>query len=172
MKIAELPSSSYAPYYEVYISKVDKTLTLLEALHTGMDKTTSFFRSLPQDRINYRYALGKWSPKEILRHIIDTERIFSYRALRLGRKDKTPIIGFDQDIYVNATHLEGVTMVNLLKEYRAVRTATIALFETFLEDNYHFIGRASDMQLSAGAAGTIIAGHEIYHVQVINERYL
>lgn len=172
MTSQDLHASEHHDYYAQYINLVPKDQTLLEALRSGMKTTIAFFESLDETTLNYRYAEGKWTPKEILLHLIDAERVFSYRALRFARKDSTPLQGFEQDDYIRPSKAYDRSVPSLLKEYRAVREATIALFETMDNEMLSSIGVASGSNLSARAAGFITAGHDRSHIKIIKERYL
>jgi len=166
-----ISNTEYNSYYKRY---VDKALEkpLLQGLADGMLKTHDFFESIPKEKHEYRYAEGKWTPKEILLHIIDTERVFTYRALQFARAKNVEIKGFDQDEFAANSYANKRTMQQLLEEYMAVRTATVVLFNTFSENTLQQMGVASTSPLSVRAAGYIISGHEKHHIAIINERYL
>jgi hypothetical protein len=157
------------PYYHKYISKV-KTEDLNESLQSG--DHVSFLKTIPAGKWDYRYAPGKWTIKELVQHIIDTERIFSYRALRFARKDATPLPGFEQDDYVLHAESGNRTPAGLIKEFEAVRTATAALFDSFTENQLESEGTASGASVYVRAIGFIILGHSIHHIDVLKERYL
>jgi uncharacterized damage-inducible protein DinB len=124
------------------------------------------------DKFDYRYAEGKWTIKEIIQHIIDTERIFSYRALRISRNDKTPLPGFEENDYVDNTDANKRGLQELLTELSAVRHATLLLFKSFSEEQLARIGIASENEISVRAIGFIIIGHQKHHQKVFEERYL
>lgn len=123
-------------------------------------------------KLGFAYAEGKWTLAEAIVHIIDTERIFQYRSLRIARNDKTPLPGFDQDDYVPQSNASGRSTTSLIEEYKAVRDATITLFSSFDEEAMLRIGIASDSKMSTRALGFIISGHQAHHVKIIKERYL
>ncbi|MBX2873419.1 MAG: DinB family protein [Saprospiraceae bacterium] len=164
-------SSEYNPYYETYIGKVGEgnILTILEQQEVEM---VSLYESIPADRWEYRYAEGKWTSKEVLLHIIDAERIFVYRALRVGRADATPLPGFTQDPYVESSAANDRSPASLIAEYRAVRQATLALFKNLPASAWEQIGTASDSPVSPLALAYMIAGHELHHAKITKERYL
>ena len=137
-----------------------------------MDTVVSFYESIPLLKHDYAYAEGKWTVKDILLHIIDTERIFAYRALRIARQDKTPLAGFEQDDYVASGNAKARNLENLLQEYKFVRQSTIVLYRSFNLKALNAIGEASGSSISVRAMGYIITGHENHHNQVIEERYL
>ncbi len=143
----------------------------LQALTDGRDHLNALLSEWPPERWDFRYAPGKWSVKEILLHLIDSERVFAYRALCIARGEQTPLPGFEQDDYVPLSGAEGRSPESLLEEYRAVREATLSLFRHLPEESLTRIGKASDNPLSARAAAWIIAGHEVHHLRVIEERY-
>jgi hypothetical protein len=122
--------------------------------------------------LSFRYAPGKWSVSEVLMHILDTERIFQYRALRLGRKDDTPLPGFDQDGYVPESCADGRTLKDLISEYRVIRESSLLLFKSLPSDRLLFKGNASGQDISLGALGFIMCGHQKHHRNILRERYL
>lgn len=168
----DIKSEEFNPYYSLYIDKVDSTRHLMEALENGKEETIAFFKQIPEDKLDYKYAQGKWTPKEVLLHLIDTERIFSYRALRSSRKEKVDLPGFEQDDYVVHSNASSRNMQSLLKEYSAVRESTIALYENLTNEQLENLGSGSGSPFTARALGFINAGHEIHHIQIIKERYL
>ncbi len=171
-KASDLQGTEYNEYYSQYIGLVPKDETLLQALISGRDECINFFRNVDVHKLDFRYAEGKWTPKEILLHVIDAERVFSYRALRFARKDTTPVQGFDQDDYVKPSKAYSRSLDSLLDEYQSVREATISLFKSMDNEMLASIGVASGSELSARAAGFIVAGHDRSHINIIKERYL
>ena len=161
----------FHPYYNTYISKVESE-NFFEELKKSCQLTCQLLPSLTHDQWNYRYAPGKWSIKEVLLHIIDTERIFAYRALRIARNDMTPIEGFEQDEYIPFLEADHRTPSSIIDEYRAVRKSTLELFRNFTEDMLSRVGTASERPFTPLAIGFIIAGHEIHHLNIITDRYL
>lgn len=165
-----LEPSEFNPYFAKYINLAFSN-DITESLAKAMVATHDFFEGIPAEKLNYRYEEGKWTPLQVMLHIIDTERVFAYRALYFARSTGGKLIGFDQDEFVENTtndlHIE-----HLLKEFIAVRTATITLFKSFDEISLKKIGTASGNRLSVRAAGYIICGHEAHHIDVIKERYL
>ncbi|MFK7833416.1 MAG: DinB family protein [Winogradskyella sp.] len=167
-----LNSNEYHPYYKAYIDKAISTSDIVEALKQNLEIVMAFYSEIPTEKQHYAYAAGKWTIQDILLHMIDTERIFAYRALRIARKDKTPMLGFEQDDYVPYGFASTRTLESLLEEYKAVRQATIALFSSFGAETLLEIGEASGSPFSVRALGYIIVGHENHHNEVIQERYL
>ncbi|MEZ4802649.1 MAG: DinB family protein [Gelidibacter sp.] len=171
MTAKDLQSNEYNPYYQTYINKTEN-LNLKDGLRHNFETVSSFLKILPADKLEYRYAEGKWTIKEVLLHLVDAERIFAYRALRIAREDQTPLPGFDQDIYVVPSKANDRSFESLINEYKTVRDATIALFDTFDQKMLTAIGTASNSPISVRALGFIIMGHENHHCEVIKERYL
>jgi hypothetical protein len=124
------------------------------------------------DKFDFRYAEGKWTIKDIIQHLIDAERVFSYRAMRISRNDKTPLPGFEENDYVENTNANGRSIQDLLTELSAVRQSTLLLFKSFSEEQFGRIGVASNADVSVRAIGFIIIGHQKHHQKVFQERYL
>lgn len=172
MKIIAKPQAGeYAPYTISYIGLLPDDGLVLEHLRDNLTATSSFLRSLDPERLNYRYAPGKWTIKEILAHLLDDERIYSYRALRFARNDKTELPGFDQDDYAPESRANERALEDLLDEFTTVRYATISLFNSFDDLVLTRMGLASGNIMSVRAAAYHIAGHELRHLNVIKERY-
>jgi uncharacterized damage-inducible protein DinB len=127
--------------------------------------------SVADDEAITPYAPGKWTVKQVLGHIIDAERIFSYRALRIARDDNTPLPGFEQDDYVANADFNSLSLTELLQEYSAVRRATILLFRHLPADAWTRRGTASDNEVTVRALAYIIAGHDQHHYRILCERY-
>lgn len=162
-------AGDYPAYFETYVSKVlgDEVLNTLSST-----KTIELFSGLTPEQWSYSYAPGKWNLKEVLIHILDTERIFAYRALRMSRSDMAPLQGFEQDDYVPYYEVEHRTPASLISEYQAVRKATLAMFDNFSEAHYKRKGIAGGKEVSVLALAYMIAGHEIHHHQLIEQKYL
>jgi DinB superfamily len=160
----------YAPYYVRYISLVtgDDIITTLEK---QLPETVSLLSARKEEEGDFRYAPGKWSIKEALGHVTDTERIFCYRALRIARNDKTPIEGFEQDDYVKYGSFGQCRLVALVDEFTSVRKATLSLFRGLDETAWTRRGVASENEFSVRALAYIIAGHELHHRMLFQERY-
>ena len=172
MKISDLSASEYNPYYKTYIDKVSSSGTLEGNLIRGGEQIVEFFRGIPIDSLEFRYAEGKWTIKEVFQHIIDTERVFAHRCFRIARHDSTPLAGFEQDDYIIPSKANLKPINDLLEEYQAVRKNTTMLIKSLSNEDLEFIGSANGGNLSARAAIFIILGHEIHHVNVVRERYL
>jgi len=163
-------AGEYAEYYANYISKVPGTdvLGILEAQRLHMSQ---LFAGRTERDGNFRYAPGKWTVKEVLGHITDAERIFTYRALRIARGDQTPLPSFEQDDYVKSGGFAARTLGDLVEEFGAVRSASSALFRSFNEEGWSRRGVASQKQVTVRALGFITAGHQIHHRMVLEEQY-
>jgi len=163
-------AGEYAEYYANYISKVPGTdvLGILESQRLHMSQ---LFAGRTERDGNFRYAPGKWTVKEVLGHITDAERIFTYRALRIARGDQTPLPSFEQDDYVKNGGFAARTLGDLVEEFGAVRSASSALFRSFNEEAWSRRGVASQKQVTVRALGFITAGHQIHHRMVLEEQY-
>jgi uncharacterized damage-inducible protein DinB len=163
--------SEYAAYYGKYIALVpDGDLAVI--LNRQINATAELLSSLSEQQSNYAYAPGKWSIKEVLGHVMDTERIFAYRALRIARNDKTPLPGYEQDDYVATAKFNGRSLPGLLEEFAAVRKASIELFKHFSDEEWQRRGTANQNEITARSLGYIVAGHELHHMDVVRTRYL
>jgi len=171
MKPNELSQTEYSSFYATYINAVED-VSLIEGLEKGLGQMDSFMESIPAAKLEYRYAEGKWTIKDILLHLIDAERIFAYRALRIGRGDKTPLPGFEENDYVPIALANSRTLESLLEEFQFVRKSTLCLFNSFSVEQLAYFGTASNNQISVRAIGFIISGHQNHHLRVISERYL
>ena len=153
-------------------TSVNSFLDIVLGLKKNVISVVDFYQNIPSEKLEHAYAEGKWTPKDILLHIIDTERVFVYRAMRIARQDKTEMVGFEQDDYVDAGKANNRTINSLIEEYKAVRNATIVLFDSFSDEELKSIGKANGSPVSVRAIGYIITGHENHHNNVIRERYL
>ena len=169
IRISKPAATEFNPYYEKYITLVGEDA--LAALRAGGAATPRLLSGVSESQAMFRYAPGKWSVKEVLGHIMDCERVFLYRALWIGRGDKTPMPGFEETDWVPAGRFDRRTLPELLTEYVAVRAATVALLSTFEEEDLVRMGTANDSPVSVRALVHIIAGHELHHVGLLRERY-
>ena len=158
-------------FYFRYINQV-KGDDFMQALKESAENTPTFLSTLTPSQWEHRYAPNKWSIKEMMVHVTDSERIFAYRALRIARGDKTPLPGFEQNDYVPLSKASDRSPESIMSEYRAVRNATIEMFKNFDKDMLSQIGTASNTPVSVLALGFIIAGHEQHHLNILQERYL
>ncbi len=162
--------TEYNPYYATYISKV-KGDNFIQNLKEQKFETLAILAKLSSAEWNHKYAPEKWTVKEVMMHIMDTERIFAYRALRVARNDQTPMPGFDQNDYVPFYHATKRSGSSIMEEYESLRNSTITLFENLSEEDFARLGEASGSPVSPLSLGYMIAGHEIHHVQLLHERY-
>jgi uncharacterized damage-inducible protein DinB len=160
----------YAPYYETYISKV-KGSDIVGVLEAQRLQMAHLFAARSERDGNFRYAPDKWTVKEVLGHVSDAERIFAYRALRIARGDQTPLPGFEQEDYVRGGNFAERTLVDLAEEFELVRAASIALFKSLQKDAWQRRGVASKNEVSVRALAFIVAGHELHHRLILEERY-
>lgn len=168
----QFTEEEFAPFYANYVALANKESSIVEGLTVRLNETVSFFQSVPNDKLDFQYAIGKWTIKDLLLHLIDAERIFAYRALRIARKDSTELSGFEEDDYVVEAKATSREMKSIIKEYVSVRKATLTLYQSFTKEQLLRIGRASNCSVSVRAIGYIIQGHEKHHVNIIKERYL
>ena len=166
-----LSSSEFNPYYKGYINNAADE-DIVKGLRQNIVKCVEFYGNIHDEKHDYAYAEGKWTVKEVLLHVIDTERIFAYRALRISRDDATPMAGFEQDDYVLNSDTTKRSLESLIGEYKTVRAASISLFESISQDNLMNIGTASNSPISVRAIGYILTGHENHHNRILEERYL
>ncbi|MDP1677470.1 MAG: DinB family protein [Bacteroidota bacterium] len=172
IKIEKPKSGEYDPYAIMYIKLLPDDGRVLHHLKNNFTKTKRFISSLPKKKLTYRYSKDKWTIKEILVHIIDDERIYAYRALRIARGDKTPLPGFEQNDYVPFSKANERTLANIFTEYETVRNATLSLFNSFNKEDLVRTGTANDHMVSVRALIYHLAGHELHHMNIIKERYL
>ncbi len=168
---SQLKPTEYHKFYKNYITKATSK-NILEGLLLNLEAVTNFYNAIPNTKHNFVYAEGKWTVKDILLHISDTERILAYRALRIARGDSTPLAGFEQDGFVVNGNANARNLKTLLDEYIAVRQSTIALYKSFDSDSLLKMGEASGTAISVRALGYIITGHENHHNTIIKELYL
>ncbi|HEX8149898.1 MAG TPA: DinB family protein [Pyrinomonadaceae bacterium] len=171
-RIEKPKEGEYPPYAVVYVGLLPDDGLVLRHMRENLKATTAFMLSLPEEKLTYRYAEGKWTVKEILAHVIDDERIYAYRALRFARNDPTELPGFDQDAYAPHSGANRRTVESLLGEFASVRRATIALFDSLDDEALARSGVADGNRATVRALAYHIAGHELRHMGVIRERYL
>ncbi len=158
-------------YYHKYVRLVQED-SVADALANNAKKTTSFLLAIPEDKWMYRYAEGKWSIKELVQHMIDTERIFSYRALCIARGERASLPGFDENTYAAASAADHRSKDELLEDFFAVRKSTVLLFQSFADDQLKRVGIANNNPVSVDGIGFITAGHVSHHLNILQERYL
>lgn len=171
MLLSELPTSEYNPFYHTYVMALGD-VDLLDELRNGKQVLLSLLEEIPEEKLTYAYAEGKWTLSEVLVHMLDTERIFQYRALCIARNDKSEFPGFDQDAYVPVSNANNRSKKDLIDEYVAVRDSSITLFASLDEEALKRVGVASGSKMSVRALGFITSGHQAHHVRILRERYL
>ena len=157
-------------FHQGYVKSLGSGDLIPMLLKTG-DAFIDFGRKLTEAQGNYRYAEGKWSIKELIQHVIDTERVFIYRAMRFARKDQTPLAGFEQDDYVSFSDADKRSIHSLMNEFANLRASTIDLFTSFTPDMRSHKGISNGVEISVEAIGYIISGHLNHHLNTIYERY-
>ena len=166
------PDLSRVPeFYHGYISSV-KENDLLTGLKSSTKNLFELLKSIPPGKQGYRYADGKWTIKEVVQHMIDGERVFTYRALRFARKDDTPLPGFDENLFADTSKADKRNWDDLVEEFAAVRKSSEAMFASFDEEQLESSGIASENSTYVLGIGYIVAGHVNHHCQIIKERYL
>jgi len=171
MNSNQLPVNEYSKFNATYIKAIEN-VELLEELEISLHDFIKFVQNIPLEKFDYRYAEGKWTIKDIIQHIIDAERIFSYRALRISRNDKTPLPGFEENEFVKNTNANNRNIQELLTEFSAVRHSNLFLFKSFSQEQLTKMGVVSDNDVSVRALGFLIIGHQKHHQKVFQERYL
>lgn len=169
--IAPPDASEYAPYYNTYISLVGGH-DILESLSRLGAEASGLYSGLSEEQGDVRYAPGKWSIREVLGHVIDTERIMTYRALRFSRNDAANLPGFEQEGYVQFGPYAHCKLSDLVDEFTCVRQASLYLFRNLDEAAWMRRGTADQKQITVRSLGYIVAGHELHHRKIVQERYL
>ena len=173
MQIIKKPNKDeYAPYAIMYIDLVPQDGLVLKHLQEALQSTQQFILALPPEKLAVHWKEGEWSIKEILVHIIDTERIFCYRALRFARNDASGLAGFEQDAYIPYSGANERDIAEILEEYTAVRQATLTFFNSLEEEALARAGLVGGNGVSVRAIAWMVAGHEIHHMNSIRENYL
>lgn len=170
MKTSAIIPGEYNAYYQTYIDKLPDE-ELITILKDQKKEFVIYLKGLKEEDLKHSYAEGKWTVAQVLQHLIDTERIFQYRALTIAREDLTPLPGFDQDAYVPISKANRRSLASYIKEFELVRDAGIALFESFEEEMSEKLGEASKSPLSPRAAGFIAAGHQKHHLLLFKSHY-
>ncbi|HZG56641.1 DinB family protein [Paenibacillus sp.] len=171
MNIAKPVDGDYNPYFKTYIDLVEDG-DIVAALETQAGEMRRLLSSISPEKAAYRYAADKWSVAEVVGHIADTERVMSYRLLRVARGDRTPLPGFDQDVFVRNADFGACTPERLAEDYEAVRGATLSLLKGLQEAALARRGVVSDRETTAAALAYVIAGHERHHLNILKDKYL
>lgn len=162
--------AEYAAFYKGYISQVieDDAIAALEA---ELSESLAFFRNIDEQHSKTAYGEGKWTIRQVLGHIVDTERVMSYRAMRFARNDQTELPGFEQDDFIRGANFNEVPLGDLLREFEHLRRANILMFRNLTADAWKRHGKANGNDVSVRALGFIITGHEKHHRKIVKERY-
>jgi uncharacterized damage-inducible protein DinB len=171
MQIYKAKPEEMAPFYHTYLNYVTET-DVLTQLRNRLDLSKQRWGSIPSEKHDFAYAEGKWTVKQVLGHIIDTERIFAYRALCIARGETQALAGFDENAYVAKANFKLRTLPDLLAEFDLVRQSTLMLFENLSEQVFDNQGVASQQPITVRALASITAGHEMHHSRILQERYL
>ncbi|NIK72609.1 putative damage-inducible protein DinB [Thermonema lapsum] len=170
LRTSNIRITDWGQQYHHYVQLLDDDLLL--SLHRNQEEINRLLEPLTEAQASYAYAPGKWSIKEVLGHIVDAERVMSYRAMSLARGEKQSLPGFDENEYVRQAHFSRRSMRSLLDEFNHLRNANIVLFESFDETALARKGIANGIEVSVLALCAIVAGHAIHHVHVLKEKYL
>ncbi len=160
----------YSDYYHNYIALINKP-NVIEALIQQGQQLYALIQQLTEEEANHRYADNKWSVKEIIGHLVDTERIMAYRALCISRGEQVPLRGYDHNSYVEKADFGNRSLQSLSTEYDALRNANISMFSSFSKEQIQRTGIANNQKVSVRALAYIIAGHEKHHVNILEEKY-
>jgi hypothetical protein len=163
--------STYPVYYENYIPLV-KEDDLITALNQNWKEIKEFISQIPKQKENFSYAPGKWTIKQVVNHLIDTERVFTYRALRFARKDPQQPLPFEEDNYAAAAEVQERTLADIMDEFEAVRKSTLLLYKSFSNTTLLLSGKTAGGETTVLAIGYTTCGHATHHLRVISERYL
>ena len=163
--------NEYAEHFERYIQWISDT-DVLATLERQRQSTAELLEGLSEEQGTYRYASGKWSVKDLIGHVIDTERVFSYRAMRFARNDATALPGFDQDAYSAHANYASLPLKDIAGEFDTVRRSTLYLFRHLSPDAWDRRGVSNKNELSVRAAAFVIAGHAQHHVEILKSKYL
>jgi hypothetical protein len=160
-----------ADFYQNYISLI-KEEDVRKALQKNFRQFRKFLKGIPRKKIDFAYAEGKWTIREVLQHIIDAERVFSYRAVTFSRLDTTPLPGFDENTWAANAGATERSWEELQEEWRTLRKSNILLYKSFSDHQLGFRGQSNGRPLNAFTLGFIIPGHVAHHMRIIKERYL
>lgn len=164
-------TTEFAPYYNNYISQIEGD-NVMPVLNSQVAEIRSMFADVPEEKGTFAYAEGKWTIKELLSHLIDGERMFAYRVLRISRGDKTPIEGFEQDGYIENSNANNRSFAELFDEFDLQRRSNLLLLNNISDEGSKRMGTASDNPISVRALTYIMAGHVTHHINILRERYL
>jgi len=163
--------SEYAEFYANYIALVEET-DIISALKNQPEDLQKLLAGISIEKEDFRYQPGKWSFKELVGHIVDGERVFSYRALRISRGDQTPLAGFEENSYVANSNFTNSNLADLIEEFSLLRAANVLLFKNLRDEAWQRTGTASEATVSVRALAFMMVGHVRHHANILRERYL
>lgn len=170
--MAKPDKKEYPEFYQTYINALEVDDTLLNHLESSLKYFEEVLLDIALSKQEYRYAEGKWTIKEIVQHLIDTERVFIYRALRYSRKDSGSLLSFDENSFVTNYQINKRNFDDMLNEFTLLRRSTIFMFQDFDEEILDRAGKVGALSISVRAIGYICSGHVMHHLKVIKERYI
>ena len=171
MTVTDLSGGEYGAFYQNYLSLVPDHLTLPKALQESADRLTNYLNTVTEPRTHYAYAPGKWTVAQSLQHVIDTDRIFTYRALCLARGEAAPLPGFDQDAYADRSVVADRNLKGMIEEFTLLRSSVILMFDALRPDDLVGAGTVYGNPMTCRAMGFIMAGHTYHHDKIFRERY-
>ena len=162
--------SEYPPFFHGYVTAVPEG-DVVNLLRSGGEELLDTIRRVPEERGGHRYGPDKWTIREVVGHLIDAERIFTYRALRFARGDQAMLPGFDENEYARTAGSDQRTLADLARELAAVRESSVLLFESLTDEAWTRIGNANGNPMSVRAIAYVTAGHPRHHLRILRERY-
>jgi len=163
-------ATEYGSFHQTYLNYTSgKDYSILVQQYN--ERIIEAWNAIPTEKINFAYAPDKWTIKQMLQHVIDTERIFAYRALAIARREPAALLGFDENEYAKNATASHRNWKEMIAEWKMVRQSTNILFGSFTEEDLKQKGTASNLPLSVNASGFIIFGHALHHLHVLKERY-
>jgi hypothetical protein len=160
-----------AEFFKRYINIV-KEDDAVEALENNTKSFMKLLKHIPRKKVNYAYAEGKWTIKQLLQHVIDTERVFAYRALRFSKNEGVDLSGFDENVWGDNTPVDQRKWKDMINEFKHVRKGNIAMFKSFTNEQWLLSGTANNNSINVTALGFMCAGHVQHHITILKERYL
>jgi hypothetical protein len=164
-------ATEHAPYYSLYIDRIADD-DILSVLEKQISETLSVINSAEEKNVTEPYEPGKWSVKQLIGHLNDTERVMSYRALRFARADKTPLSGFEQDDFIPTGKFDDRSLSDLKEEFECIRRSTLAFLKHLEKEAWHRSGLANNNEISVRALAYVMAGHVKHHIDILETRYL
>jgi len=163
--------TDFEKYIQRYLDLVPSE-NWIEELKISGKLTLEIYEKLSEEQGNFTYAEGKWSLKTLLQHLIDTEKVFAYRAMRFSRKDQSLVSGFDEESWADNSYAETRTLKSLIKEFKATRKQSVIFFKTLPAEALQLIGIVNENEIKVETIGKLTVGHNLHHLNIIKERYL